>query len=82
MEEMKTTKPLSLVREDFMRNLTDLLNNSGLPLLMIEPIMEDALRNITYINKQRLEEDRKQWEALSKQNGDDELGEQVNLTAK
>lgn len=57
------SKPISLLREDFMNQFQDLLNNSNLPLIILEPIIEDTLRQIKTMNQQQLERDRTEWEA-------------------
>ena len=38
-------KPLLLVREEFMSDLADLINQSRLPFVIIEPILEKFLEN-------------------------------------
>lgn len=56
------TKPITLVREDFIQNLVDLCNNSGLPFFMIEDIMKDLIQKIHLAAQQQLEEDRKKYQ--------------------
>ena len=38
-------KPILLVREEFTRNLLDLINKSKLPLILIEPILQKLLED-------------------------------------
>jgi len=56
-------KPISLLRDDFMNQFQDLLNNCNLPLIILEPIIENTLRQIKAMNQQQLERDRAEWEA-------------------
>lgn len=51
-------KPITVAREDFIKDLNDLIRNSGLPLVVLSPIfsdMNDALRSAL---KRQTEEDR------------------------
>lgn len=41
-------KPFTVAHEDFKQDLADLINNSGLPALVIEPILQ------SYLNETRL----------------------------
>lgn len=63
MSNKTTEKPITLVREDFINNIIDTCNNSGLPFFMIEDIMKDLIQQIHAAAKQQLEEDRKKYQA-------------------
>ena len=41
-------KPITVIYEEFRQNLADLINNSGLPAFIIEPILQN------YLNETRL----------------------------
>lgn len=72
MNESHTTgKPISLMREDFIQQLSGLINTSGLPMIIIEPIIENILRQISVINQQQLEQDRAEWESIQASDGDE-----------
>lgn len=54
-------KPLSIAREDLLNGLIDLINNSYVPTLLVEPMLENILAKVKMINKQQLEADRISW---------------------
>ena len=56
-------KPISLKMKDFKTDLVDLINHSGLPLFIIEPILKDILAVI----QTRVEEDYQRDKALYEQ---------------
>ena len=56
-------KPLSLLREDLVNNLVDLINTSRVPLLLVEPILESILTQVKKANLKQLEIDKANWEA-------------------
>ena len=46
-QESKTVqKPIMLLREEFIRGLSDLVGNSGMPLFIVEPILRDVLNEV------------------------------------
>lgn len=59
---MNNEKPITLMREDFINDIVDLCNNSGLPFFMIEDIMKNLVREIHAAAQQQLEEDRKKYQ--------------------
>lgn len=54
-------KPITLVREDFIKALTDLINASKLPAFIIEPILRDAHSEVRVAAANQLESDRKRY---------------------
>lgn len=58
---MDNKKPITLMREDFINNIVDTCNNSGLPFFMIEDIMKDLIQNIHAAAQQQLEQDREKY---------------------
>lgn len=42
----EVTKPILVAREEFMEQLVNLVNDSGLPLVLIEPIIDGLASNI------------------------------------
>ena len=40
-------KPIALVRQEFIENLVKLINESGLPLMVIQPILKDMLEDVS-----------------------------------
>jgi len=71
MEEL-VRKPMSVARVEFMTALTDLINNSGLPAYVIEPIIKDTYVDVRKISQQQYMEDNEnyiaQLRALEAQN--------------
>lgn len=57
-------KPITVARAEFIENLTSLINTSGLPSFMIEPILKDFLSDIRLMAQQQLETDRKRYNEL------------------
>ena len=64
-------KPLSIAREDLLNGIIDLINNSHVPMLLVEPMLENILSKVKMINKQQLEADRINW-AKQNENLEDE----------
>ncbi len=55
-------KPLLLVREDFIKNMTNLINNSKLPVIILEPILQDFLNQTKYTIKQQYDAEKEEYE--------------------
>jgi hypothetical protein len=55
-------KPVMLLREEFVVNLSNLINESGLPLFVIEPILEEVLGTIKVELKKQYEYEKMQYE--------------------
>lgn len=55
--ENKVEKPVMVLRREFINNLASLVKQSGLALLLIEPILRDALNDINnhLKNEEKLE---------------------------
>lgn len=56
-------KPITIAYEEFKQQLADLINNSSLPTLMIEPILQSYLNEIRTIIKRQYEADKSSYEA-------------------
>lgn len=59
-------KPVTLIREDFIKDLVDLTNNSALPLFVVESILKDFLSEIHQGAQQQLMADRERYNAQIK----------------
>lgn len=55
-------KPLLLVREDFIKNMTNLINNSKLPVIILEPILQVFLNQTKYAIKQQYDAEKEAYE--------------------
>lgn len=62
----KNMKPTSILRYEFIQELTKLINNSQLPSFVIEPILKDMYYDVKNIAQKQLEADYK--ELQQKQN--------------
>lgn len=61
-------KPILMIREEFISDLVKLINESDLPLIMIEPILKDMLSDVTHkLRTQYVEEVRKYQEDMMKE---------------
>lgn len=64
---MNVNKPMTLLREDFVENLTELCNNAGLPFFAIESILKDFIQEVHIASKKQYESDKIRYnEELSK----------------
>lgn len=55
-------KPIMLLKDNFTNRMADLINNSGLPLYVIEPILKDFLREVNAELIKQYEYERMQYE--------------------
>lgn len=58
---MSNEKPITLMREDFINDIVEMCNNSGLPFFMIEDIMKNLIQEIHMAAQQQLEADKKRY---------------------
>lgn len=67
-------KPLSIRKEEFEQGLVQLINNSGLPSYIIEPIMKAYSLEVKELCRTQTENERQQYrEALKEQETKDEV---------
>lgn len=65
-------KPISLKLRDFKNDAVNLVNNSGLPLFIIEPILKDVYSAVQYKVEQEYEYDKVKYEqSLIEEKGED-----------
>lgn len=50
-------KPITVARSEFIGNLTTLINESGLPPFIIEPILKDMLYDVRVMAQRQLDKD-------------------------
>ena len=55
-------KPITLLREEFIENLVNLCNNSGLPFFAVEDILQGMITNVHTAAQQQLTQDQKLYE--------------------
>lgn len=57
-----TTKPITLLREEFITKLIDLCNDSGLPFFVVEDILKSLINDTHVAAQQQLESDKKRYQ--------------------
>ena len=55
-------KPITIVYEDFKKDLADLINKSGLPPFMIESVLLSYLNETRIVSKERYQVDKAEYE--------------------
>ena len=55
-------KPITVMYEDFKQELTNLINNSGLPAFIIEPILYNYLNETRIAMKNQYQSDKERYE--------------------
>lgn len=55
-------KPITVMRAEFINNITDLINGSMLPPFIIEPILRDMYLETKTIAQRQYEYDKEQYE--------------------
>ena len=55
-------KPITILREEFVTSMVSLINNSGLPLFYVEPILRDMLMDVNTAVKKQYEMEKAQYE--------------------
>lgn len=68
-EEIK--KPITLEAEDFLFNISNLINNSRLPYFVIEYILNSCLKEVHIASKKQLEADRLQYNEMLNNQSDE-----------
>ena len=57
-------KPVTILREEFINNLTDMVNNSDLPMFVLEPIFRDMHSKIKIAEQKQLENDKLKFQEM------------------
>lgn len=70
--ERNLEKPITVIRQEFINELANCINNSGLPLFMLETILRDMYIEVKDMSQKQYEFEKKQYEdALKKAYGED-----------
>lgn len=70
--EQKITKPITVIRQEFVEQLITAVNECQLPMFVIEPILQDLLNVVKSAAQKQYEADKAQYEEqLQKQNEDE-----------
>jgi hypothetical protein len=61
-------KPFTVAYEDFKQELANLINNSGLPALVVEPVLQNYLNETRAVMQRQYQLDKAEYEkSLDKQ---------------
>ena len=66
-EEM-LQKPTLVARQEFIENLVKLINESGVPLIVIHPVIEGVVCDVSKAIQQQYEIEKAQYEKLIEEN--------------
>ena len=55
-------KPIIVAREEFRSNLVNLINTSGLPIYVIEPVLNDILSEVVRVSQLQYQKELKQYQ--------------------
>lgn len=66
MNNKEILKPVTILREEFITNLTNMINDSELPMFVLEPIFKDMHNKIRIAEQQQLENDKKKYQEMIK----------------
>jgi hypothetical protein len=64
-------KPVTVVRAEFISNLTNLINESKLPLFVVEPILKDVYLEVRDASQKQYEHDLMNYNQLKQKQLDD-----------
>ena len=56
-------KPATIIREELIESIVRLINESGLPLFVVEPILKDLYLEVKEGARQQLERDKEQYQS-------------------
>ena len=59
-------KPITIVREEVKEQIANVINNSGLPAFVIEPILQEFLMEVKSVVIRQYEHDKQQYTAFLK----------------
>ena len=60
-------KPISVVLEELKQDIINSINNTNLPICIIEPIIKDLYNEIAILSKQQLAKDKEEYEKSQKE---------------
>lgn len=64
------TKPTLVARQEFLDNLVALINGSGLPLIVVQPVLDGVMGDVQRAIRQQYENEKAQYEsAVAVENG-------------
>lgn len=63
MESNAVEKPIIISKEELCQKITQAINESGIPLFIIEYVLKDMLNDVHNINQQILENEKVKYQA-------------------
>lgn len=60
-------KPMMVARQEFSEKLVELVNNSGIPLAVAEPILTNILSLVRQSMQEQYEKEKKEWDEAQKE---------------
>ena len=57
-------KPITVARQEFIDGLVNYINNSGLPLFVVEPILKDMYIEVKTMLQKQYESEKMQYEQM------------------
>ena len=63
MENKVIEKPIVIAKEELCQKITQVINESGIPLFIIEYVLKDMLNDIHNINQQFLKNEKVKYQA-------------------
>lgn len=70
---MENNKPISLVMDELKGNIVNVINDSKLPICIVEPILKDIYEQISSLAKVQLEQDKKEYSEAQKEEAKEEV---------
>lgn len=65
-QNRQITKPITLLRNEFVTNVVDLCNNASLPFFVIEDVLKGVTQEVHAAAQQQLKDDTERYNALIK----------------
>lgn len=66
-----TQKPVTMLRREFVENMSKMIAESGLPFSMLADILKDATLQLQQLELEQYEKDKKQYEEELKKESED-----------
>lgn len=68
----KVEKPITIIRQEFIDKISNDINNCGLPLFIIEPILRDLYLEVKSLSQKQYEIEKAEYESKLKVGGTNE----------
>lgn len=75
-------KPITITRKEFIENIVETINDSGLPFFIIEPILKDLLDSVRQGAEAQLEKDRAAYQEYLREEAEKEEAQESTNSAE